>query len=225
MSELLQRAEAAKRRAATLMNARSSRAHSLLFLNLVQTTIPRKQLPGEDAEPITKRSQLCLADLGGSEQVKKSGAEGERLQEAVNINLGLLSLKNVISHLHRKADYVPFSDNRLTELLRSALGGRSKTVVVIAARLEPPNAAETLHALRFGERCRQISETVGGAATMATAMALIDSLNQYVTAAFLELPWLALCAMMLTTLLRRMRWCAGKSLNTKHASRLTNAGK
>ena len=48
-----------------------------------------------------------------------AGVAGARLQEAVNINLGLLSLKNVISHLHRKADYVPFSDNRLTELLRT----------------------------------------------------------------------------------------------------------
>jgi hypothetical protein len=191
-----------------------------------------------------------------------AGVAGARLQEAVNINLGLLSLKNVISHLHRKADYVPFSDNRLTELLRTipflsspllpfpvfntlfisvslgsartldvavsvsaapgyfdlacprliltlcssacvfvlafllvvaargvsclwrlvageSLGGRSKTVVVVAARLEPPNAAETLHALRFGERCRQISETVGaGGSTMATALALIESLNR-----------------------------------------------
>jgi hypothetical protein len=59
-----------------------------------------------------------------------------------------------------------------------ALGGRSKTVVIVTARLEPSNAAETLHALRFGERCRQISETVGGGATMATALALIESLSK-----------------------------------------------
>ena len=71
---------------------------------------------------------------------------------------------------------MPYSDNRLTELLRDALGGRSKTVVVVAARLEPPNAAETLHALRFGERCRQVSETVGGA-TMSTAVGLIEALT------------------------------------------------
>jgi kinesin family protein 5 len=116
MSKLLQQAEGAKRRAATFMNARSSRAHSLLFLNLVQTTT--RSSADEETESVVKRSQLCLADLGGSEQVKKSGVEGERLQEAVNINLGLLSLKNVISHLHRKAHYIPFSDNRLTELLR-----------------------------------------------------------------------------------------------------------
>ena len=71
---------------------------------------------------------------------------------------------------------MPYSDNRLTELLRDALGGRSKTVVVVAARLEPPNAAETLHALRFGERCRQVSETVGGS-TMSTAVGLIEALT------------------------------------------------
>ena len=42
-------------------------------------------------------SQLCLADLGGSEKVKRSGASGERLQEAIFINKGLLALKSVVS--------------------------------------------------------------------------------------------------------------------------------
>jgi hypothetical protein len=31
---------------------------------------------------------MCFADLGGSEQLKKSGAEGERVAEAININTG-----------------------------------------------------------------------------------------------------------------------------------------
>ena len=89
MSALLQRAEAGKRRAATLMNEHSSRAHSLLFLRLEQSSPPRAGTAavGQD-ERTVQRSQLCLADLGGSEQVKKSGVAGERLQEAVNINLG-----------------------------------------------------------------------------------------------------------------------------------------
>ena len=126
MGELLALAEGAKRRAATMMNEHSSRAHSLLFLTLQQrtkrqpahgSTATVHQLgscPEAGAGEVVTKSQLCLADLGGSEQVKKSGVSGDRLQEAVNINLGLLSLKNVISHLHSKADYVPFSDNRLT---------------------------------------------------------------------------------------------------------------
>ena len=81
MSALLLQAEGAKRRAATLMNERSSRAHSLLFLNLQQTTRPtRRTASGASAgsgpgDALVKRSQLCLGDLGGSEQVKKSGAK------------------------------------------------------------------------------------------------------------------------------------------------------
>lgn len=56
-------AEGAKRRAATAMNERSSRAHTLIQLLLVQTDVRRG---------VRMRSLLCLADLGGSEQVKKS---------------------------------------------------------------------------------------------------------------------------------------------------------
>ena len=61
----------------------------LLFLRLEQSSPPRAGTAavGQD-ERTVQRSQLCLADLGGSEQVKKSGVAGERLQEAVNINLG-----------------------------------------------------------------------------------------------------------------------------------------
>jgi hypothetical protein len=60
---LLQKAERAKRRAATAMNERSSRAHTLLLLSLSQADRRRG---------VTVKSSLCLADLGGSEQLKKS---------------------------------------------------------------------------------------------------------------------------------------------------------
>ena len=48
---------------------------------------------GGDPADAGVTSQLCLADLGGSEQLKKSGAEGLQKAEAVQINLGLLALK------------------------------------------------------------------------------------------------------------------------------------
>ena len=78
-----------------MMNERSSRAHSLLLLTVTQQ---QQQYGGEDdtAAPIVA-SQLCLADLGGSEKVKRSGASGERLHEAIFINKGLLALKSVVS--------------------------------------------------------------------------------------------------------------------------------
>ena len=60
--ELLRSAEERKRRAATAMNERSSRAHAVLIFRLVQRGA---QDGAEDRE-----STMCLADLGGSEQVR-----------------------------------------------------------------------------------------------------------------------------------------------------------
>ena len=59
--ELLQAAEDRKRRAATAMNERSSRAHSVLILRLIQRDT------SHDGEAV--ESTICFADLGGSEQV------------------------------------------------------------------------------------------------------------------------------------------------------------
>ena len=61
--QLLQVGEAQKRRAATAMNERSTRAHAILILSLDQVHASSGQ---------KKSSKLFLADLGGSEQVKKS---------------------------------------------------------------------------------------------------------------------------------------------------------
>jgi kinesin family protein 5 len=61
IEELLKTAESNKRRAATAMNTRSTRAHTLTYLSLRQTR-------GD----VRLKSLLCLADLGGSEQLKKS---------------------------------------------------------------------------------------------------------------------------------------------------------
>lgn len=103
--------EAHKRRASTAMNDRSSRAHSLFILTLQQTC---------ERSGVVRTSRLFLADLGGSEQVKKSKVEagghrmgleehfsagfnkGEHMREAVNINLGLLALKRCIESLNFK---------------------------------------------------------------------------------------------------------------------------
>lgn len=46
-----------------------------------------------------------------------------------------------------------YHDSKLTELLSSALGGNSKTTIVVTASPEPRHATETLQALRFGEAC------------------------------------------------------------------------
>ena len=72
---------------------------------------------------------------------------------------------------------VPFFDSKLTQLLEPALGGPSRTAVVVCASRAPEHAEETVGALRFGEACRLV-ERAGGrdgvSRAVRSAVAKID---------------------------------------------------
>ena len=155
---LLELGDSQKKIAATRMNDRSSRAHSVFIISLHQTHVSSK---------VSRRSRLFLCDLGGSEDTKKSHVEagvstsagfslGEHMREAVYINLGLLALKKCIEALNTGA-YVPYQDSKLTSLLAQGLGGNSKTSVIICASMDEQQATESVASLRFGERCSSLS--------------------------------------------------------------------
>mmetsp|Transcript_25872 Transcript_25872/g.43132 ORF Transcript_25872/g.43132 Transcript_25872/m.43132 type:complete len:889 (+) Transcript_25872:106-2772(+) len=187
---VLQQGELQKRRAATAMNDRSTRAHSLFIVSLKQnrpTTTATATSTTTTTADVTLQSRLFLADLGGSEQVKKSkvdaganreGREGsaqefsvgfqlaEHMREAVNINLGLLALKKCIEALNNRALYTPYQDSKLTMLLSAGLGGNSKTSVIVCANMDAAHITETVATLRFGERCALIETEARNNATM-----------------------------------------------------------
>ena len=72
---------------------------------------------------------FCLTQ--GSERQAKTGATGQRLKEATQINLSLSTLGNVISALvDGKSTHIPYRNSKLTRLLQDSLGGNSKTVMV-----------------------------------------------------------------------------------------------
>ncbi|RLN89812.1 hypothetical protein BBJ28_00026012, partial [Nothophytophthora sp. Chile5] len=85
-------------------------------------------------EEATIVSTLTFVDLAGSERLKKTLAEGHRMKEGIQINVGLLALGNVINALgderHRAASqlHVPYRSSKLTRLLQDALGGNSRTL-------------------------------------------------------------------------------------------------
>ena len=114
-------ASAKKRRAvaATLMNQRSSRSHSVFMLR-----VRGRCTTGESCD-----ATLNLVDLAGSERLSASGsaADPTRLREAQSINRSLSSLADVIGALGSK--HVPYRNSTLTWLLRNSLGGNSKTCV------------------------------------------------------------------------------------------------
>lgn len=116
---------------ATLMNAGSSRSHSIFIINVEQISkAPNEQ--GEIDDCMIRRGKLNLVDLAGSERANKTGASGETMKEATKINLSLSALGNVISALvDGKTKHVPYRDSKLTRLLQDSLGGNTKTLVRI----------------------------------------------------------------------------------------------
>lgn len=96
-------------------------------------------------------------DLAGSEKVGKTQAEGKRLDEAKKINKSLSALGNVINALtDGKLSHIPYRDSKLTRLLSEALGGNSKTYLIVTCSPSSYNDLETLTALRFGHRAKTI---------------------------------------------------------------------
>lgn len=144
---------------ATLMNATSSRAHTVI-------TIEFKQVLSEDSRNTEKLSMINLVDLAGSEKADQSGATGDRLKEGCAINKSLSALGNVIEKLADKATgkakagaVIPYRDSKLTRLLQNALGGSSKTVMICAISPASSNHEETLGTLRYADRAKRIKNT------------------------------------------------------------------
>lgn len=102
---------------ATLMNADSSRSHSIFTIN-----IEIMETADESGDHI-RAGKLNLVDLAGSERQSKTGATGDRLKEATKINLSLSALGNVISALvDGKSTHIPYRDSKLTRLLQVSRG-------------------------------------------------------------------------------------------------------
>ena len=136
---------------ATLMNADSSRSHSIFTINVEMCE------QGDDGEEHFRVGKLNLVDLAGSERQSKTGASGDRLKEATKINLSLSALGNVISALvDGKSKHIPYRDSKLTRLLQDSLGGNTKTLMIAAVSPAADNYDETLSTLRYANRAKNI---------------------------------------------------------------------
>ncbi|OMJ89407.1 hypothetical protein SteCoe_8404 [Stentor coeruleus] len=133
--------------AATRMNERSSRSHSIFCVNVEQ----------KDHKGNKKSGRLYFVDLAGSECVGKTNVSGQQLKEAQMINKSLSALGNVINALTEKGvSYVPYRDSKLTRILQESIGGNSQTSLIIACSMSSYNDKETLSTLRFGQRAKKI---------------------------------------------------------------------
>lgn len=152
--------------AATLMNSESSRSHAVFTLFITRYLSSGSSLSAED---IVRKSKVCLVDLAGSERMSTTGASGDRLREASNINRSLSVLGDVIKALSEKSrlgshsknhEFVPYRNSILTWLLKDSLGGNSRTTML--ATVSPTSASynESINTLRYIERTKLIVNAV-----------------------------------------------------------------
>jgi hypothetical protein len=102
-------------------------------------------------------AKLNLVDLAGSERVGKTGATGEQLTEAKNINLSLTILGKCISSLiTKKIDLIPFRESKLTQILKESLGGNSVTTLVCSCSNTLEHKEESQQTLEFAMRAQNV---------------------------------------------------------------------
>ncbi|KAJ1620524.1 P-loop containing nucleoside triphosphate hydrolase protein, partial [Pavlovales sp. CCMP2436] len=153
--------------AETRMNKTSSRSHAVFQLTIEKRVrllggdgaADAEGAEGVDAKVVT--GKLTIADLAGSERVKRSGADadlsGVRFKEAVNINTSLLGLGSVMKALGERQKFVPYKDSKLTTLLADSLGGNCRTALVVCVSPALADHSETGGALEFGARAMKVA--------------------------------------------------------------------
>ncbi|XP_051002357.1 kinesin-like protein KIF11 [Acomys russatus] len=148
--QILEKGAAKRTTAATLMNAYSSRSHSVfsVTIHMKETTI--------DGEELVKIGKLNLVDLAGSENIGRSGAVDKRAREAGNINQSLLTLGRVITALVERTPHIPYRESKLTRILQDSLGGRTRTSIIATISPASLNLEETLSTLEYAHRAKNI---------------------------------------------------------------------
>uniref|UniRef100_A0AAY4EXC4 Kinesin-like protein KIF14 n=1 Tax=Denticeps clupeoides TaxID=299321 RepID=A0AAY4EXC4_9TELE len=144
--------------AATGMNDKSSRSHSVFTLVMTQTKT--ESVEGEDHDH-SIISRINLVDLAGSERCSASHTVGDRLKEGASINKSLLTLGKVISSLSEQAQarrkvFIPYRESVLTWLLKESLGGNSKTAMIATLSPAASSVEESLSTLRYAQQARMI---------------------------------------------------------------------
>lgn len=131
----------------TNMNEHSSRSHSIMAVTVMSTNIHTGQVT---------RGKLNLIDLAGSERIGKSGATGQALKEAQNINRSLSALGDVIAARASKQAHVPYRNSTLTYLLQDSLASDSKTLMFVCISPVVYNVEESFCSLNFASRVRTV---------------------------------------------------------------------
>ena len=135
--------------AGTAQNLTSSRAHTILEVSIRRADS-------------SKSSKITIVDLAGSEDVKRTDAQGELLLQAANINSSLMELGILIERIvdgsnSRAEPYqVSYRGSTLTKLLKDSLGGNTKATLLVNISPKVCDSVQTLNSLRFADRAKHL---------------------------------------------------------------------
>lgn len=178
--DILKMGEFNRHYAATSMNHQSSRSHTVFRLSVQNVEHLYKNININDADySVCKESILNFIDLAGSEKVSNhhtskfenrgtmlsdaaiSSSIKDRVEEGKHINKSLFFLTQVISMMaKRKSDHIPYRNSPLTKILRSSLGGNSRTSIILCATPTVSQYEQTLSTMRFGFSAKQIENKI-----------------------------------------------------------------
>ncbi|XP_074920840.1 kinesin-like protein KIF22 [Chelonoidis abingdonii] len=134
--------------ASTQLNDRSSRSHAVLVVRVARS---------QRAPPHRRRvAKLCLIDLAGSEDNRRTGNRGLRLKESGAINASRHVLSKVVDALNQGLPRVPYRDSKLTRLLQDSLGGSAHSVIIANVAPEQHFYFDTLSTLNFAAKSKQV---------------------------------------------------------------------
>jgi len=113
-----------------------------------------------------------------SERADKTGATDERLKEGMSINKSLSALGDVIFALSSGEKFIPYRNNKLTQVMQDSLGGNAKTLMFVNISPADYNADETVSSLNFAARCKLITNDVAKQAESAEVTELKKLVKQ-----------------------------------------------
>ena len=136
--------------AETPKNDAPTRSHCLFMIQIESQKI------GEDLKTLSK---LHIVDLSGSEKPSKTNLSGIRMTEALNINVSLFYLEQVIIEINNKSSYIPYRNSMMTMCLRDSLGGNCKTRMIANLSADFDDVLESLSTCRFAQRVALVKNT------------------------------------------------------------------
>jgi kinesin family member 23 len=150
-----------KRTAHTVLNAESSRSHSVFTIRLVQSPVDQHgEYMMQDKNKMIV-SQLSLVDLAGSERTNRTKNSGQRLREAGNINNSLMTLRNCLDILRENSQtggskMVPYRDSKLTHLFKNFFDGEGQVKMIVCVNPRSEDYDETAHVMKFAEITQEV---------------------------------------------------------------------